>query len=237
MKSKALRAMGVITFAVTITSCGQAVKDAGGAELMGHSTSNRRAIAEVVSHAKAGTYARSNQYYGYDRTRLVPGMRVMFSASYGAGGGEAGQARGVLVQGENGDLYFKPEANTTTQLMLAPGQTFEQNRGSSLWNISQYLELVNQVAFNDGLTKSGAPGETYTKVGAALVDFTGGTASRQVTYQDVLELNFVKGERGIQSKVDAFYSKATGAVAMEFRETGLAAGTFKLYIADNAGSR
>src|SRR5690606_18266556 len=93
--------MGVLMLAAIFQGCGpRAMEDGSGSEMLAISVSKRRPIAEVQSIYKAGTYARSNDYYGYATNMLKPGMKVMFSADYGANGGEAGQSRGVLVQGE-----------------------------------------------------------------------------------------------------------------------------------------
>ena len=206
-----------------------------GGELLAIDVSNRRPITEVASPARAGEYAKGNAYYGYASNMLKPGMKVLFSASYGATGGEAGQSRGVLVAGDNGDLFYKQESNTTSQLLLAPGLPFRSNgggSGTSLWNMTEYVNLVNRVAFGEA-SKSGASTEVYTQTSAWKVDFRGGTAGRQVSYADAMELSLEKKNPDSVSNVSLYFAQNIGAVAMEFRETGTTGGTFKIYIGDS----
>jgi len=225
----------IMSGSVQLVGCGNVVNEDGtDSGLLAINVSNRRPITEVASAPAAGQYARSNSYYGYSTNMLRAGMKVLFSASYGANGGEAGQARGVLVAGDNGGLFYKQETNTTTQLLLAPGLPFRTNGGSagtSLWNLSEYVDLVNRVSFAEQ-SRAGATTDVYSQVGAYKVDFDGGTAGRQVRYSDAMELTLQKKNRDSVSNVSIYFAQQIGAVALEFRETGAVGGTFKLYIGD-----
>jgi hypothetical protein len=227
--------MGTLAL-LTFVGCAPAEEGADfGGDLLAIDVSNRRPIAEVASPARAGEYAKGNAYYGYAANMLKPGMKVLFSASYGAAGGEAGQSRGVLVEGENGDLFYKQESNTTTQLLLAPGLPFRSSggaSGTSLWNLTEYVNLVNQVAFGEA-SKAGSPTEVYAQTSAWKVDFKGGTAGRQVSYADAMELSLEKKNPDSVSNVSLYFAQNIGAVAMEFRETGAPGGTFKIYIGES----
>ena len=130
--------MWTMPLAMLTASCGVREQGAADSALAGINVGNRRPIAEVQSAVTAGHYAVNKGYYNTsDTTLLREGMAVLFSASYGSGGGEAGQARGVLVRcdsfrgvagavkWQDGDLCFKPQANTTMQLLLAPGQEMQ----------------------------------------------------------------------------------------------------------------
>jgi hypothetical protein len=232
---------GLLALAALAHGCGpKALEEGGGSELLAITVSNRRPIAEVENFYKAGSYARTHDYYGYAANMLRPGMKVMFSASYGSGGGEAGQSRGVLVQGEDGGLYYKQQQNTTTQLLLPPGLSFRSSGGSStsLWEMKSYLDLINRVAFAEASygDEAGQGTEVYSALSAYTVDFEGGTAGSAVSYQDAMELKLEKENRGSRSNVSVYFAKGVGAVALEFRETGSVGGTFKVYIGDQ-GSR
>lgn len=198
------------------------------------SVSNRRPIAEVSSPSHAGTYAKANNYYGYSANQLKAGMKVLFSASYGSDGGEAGQSRGVLVE-KNGGLYYKQLDNTTTQLLLPPGLSFDGgSSGTSLWEMKNYLDLINRVAFSEA--SHGPSKDVYTKLSAYAVDFEGGTANSSVGYKDSLELKLEKSNEDSRSNVSVYFAKGVGAVALEFRETGAVGGTFKIYIGDKVSA-
>lgn len=182
----------------------------------GSSVSNRRAIASISDFTQARTYANEGSYLAPTLNALKPGMSVLFSASYGIGG-EAGQARGVLVE-ENNGLHYKQLANPTGQLMLPPGT----------WEMTSYIDLINRISF-------ASQGPVYGGLAASLVDFRGGTAGRSVEYKDVLELTLALDSYGdAKSQVSVYYAKGIGPVGMEFREASSPGGTFKVYIGDLA---
>lgn len=145
--------------------------------------SNRRKVDAVNSLAEAGVYAQAGEYVV---NQLKAGMEVMFSASYGVGG-EAGQARGVLVE-RDGGLYYKQLDNPTSQLLLPPGLRFNGDSAVSKWEMRSYIELVNKTALAFGYATGVAPKPQYASIAASLVDFDGGTAGRTVKYKDALEL-------------------------------------------------
>ena len=152
----------------------------------------------------------------------------MFSASYGSEGGEAGQAKGRLVAGANGDLFFKLEENPTNQLLYAPGlATFT---GVSLFNLTKYADLINRVSFaeNGGTERSGKA--VYESASASVVDFQGGTAGASASYSDTMELVLKRKNHDSISETKVYFAKGVGPVALEFREGGLVGGTFKTYI-------
>lgn len=221
--------------ALLSTACGRRLGEGDDASSpLAINVSNRRAITEVTSPTHAGTYAKSNNYYGYAANQLRAGMKMMFSVSYGASGGEAGQSRGVLVE-KDGGLFYEQQDNPTNQLLLPPGLTFNNGSdGVSLWDMRAYLDLINRVAFSE----SGAHGETpakdvYAQVSAYQVDFEGGTAGRTVDYKDAMELKLEKSNPdSSKSNVSVYFAKGVGAVALEFRETGMVGGTFKIYVGD-----
>lgn len=225
--------LGASTFLAT--ACGQRFSEEESVSTpLAINVSNRRAIAEVTSPTHAGTYAKSNNYYGYAANQLKAGMKVMFSASYGASGGEAGQSRGVLVE-KNGGLFYEQQDNTTNQLLLPPGLPFNNgSNGVSLWDMRAYLDLINRVAFSEATSYGEAPNkDVYAQVSAYQVDFEGGTAGRTVDYKDAMELKLEKGNPdNSKSNVSVYFAKGVGAVALEFRESGLVGGTFKIYVGD-----
>ncbi len=222
--------MTVLIAALTAAGCAKQ-KPAAGADLMSIDVSNRRSIAEVVSAPTAGTYAKSNSYYGYQVNQLKAGMTVLFSASYGADGGEAGQSRGVLVTGKDGGLYYKQRDNTTSQLLLPPGLSLDGQGDVSLWEMRSYLDLINRVAFNES-QRAASETDVYKSVSAYKVDFEGGTASASVSYKDAMELKLEKSNADSVSNVSLYFAKSVGSVALEFRETGAVGGTFKIYIGE-----
>jgi hypothetical protein len=182
-------------------------------------------VLQTVSELRS--YAAQKDYY-YS-VNLKEGMRVLYSASYGVGG-EAGQAHGTIVQ-KDGKFWFKQKGNPTGQLLLPPGMTFNSSADHSLWDIGEYLELVNRVAFSDPNQVSKTANDVYGRPDAATVDFEGGTAGSTVTYTDALEVVFKKQ---VASRSDSewkvYYARGIGPVALEFRENQTPAGTFKLYI-------
>lgn len=172
-------------------------------------------------------YASTNNYYF--GVNLRAGMKVLYSASYGVGG-EAGQARGIIVE-RDGKFWFKQQANPTGQLLLPPGLPFNTDNEHSLWDMGAYLDLVNRVAFSDPNKASHTANDVYGNPVAALVDFKGGTAGSSVTYTDALEVVFAKSIKN-RSKSDlrVYYAKGVGPVAIEFREDMTPTGTFKFYL-------
>lgn len=224
-------AFALVGLALVLTSgCGNrqssAEDDSG---LLEMTTSNRRPISEATSSRGAGQYARANAYAG--AANLREGMRLMFSASYGGSGGEAGQARGRLVKSANGDFYFKMEANPTNQLLYAPGLP-QFGGGVSLWNITKYVDLINKVSFADAGGTRGDGEAVYGQVSGAIVDFKGGTAGGTASHSDTLELVLKARSGETSSETKVYYAKGVGPVALEFRETGLVGGTFKMYIGE-----
>jgi hypothetical protein len=229
---------GAVLAATALLGCGQRPAAEGGSAPLEMTVSNRRPISEASDFTRAGLYARSNNYYGYAANLLKPGMRVMYSASYGASGQEAGQSRGTLEQGADGGLYFRQEDNTTSQMMLPPGLAWDNGgEGVSLWEMKSYLDLINRVAFAEA-SAARAPGETpnagpavYSALSAYQVDFEGGTAGQTVDYRDAMELTLQKSPgNGTKSDVSVYFAKGIGAVALEFKESGSVGGTFKIYI-------
>lgn len=188
--------------------------------------SNRKPVPlQTVSELRS--YAATKDYY-YS-VNLQEGMRVLYSASYGVGG-EAGQAHGTIVK-KDGHFWFKQKSNPTGQLLLPPGLTLNSNADHSLWDIGEYLELVNRVAFSDPNQVSKTANDVYGKPDAALVDFDGGTAGKTVTYKDALEVVFKKSVKNrSDSEMKVYYARGIGPVALEFRENSTPSGTFKLYI-------
>lgn len=173
------------------------------------------------------TYASDNAYYL--TVNIRPGMKVLYSASYGMGG-EAGQASGTIVE-KNGRFWFKQQNNPTSQLMLPPGMPFNSSVEHSLWDVGDYLRLVNRVSFSDPNEASMTANDVYGSPAAALVDFKGGTAGGSVTYKDALEVVFNKTiANRSSSDLRVYYAKGIGPVALEFRENATPSGTFKMYL-------
>ncbi len=176
------------------------------------------------------TYASTNNYYF--GINLRHGQRVMYSVSYGTQG-EAGQARGVVIE-KDGRFWFKQQANPTGQLLLPPGQVINSNNEHSMWDIGSYMELVNRVAFSAPSANYHTANDVYsTAPEAALVDFTGGTAGQSVHYKGALEVVFKHSVSGrSKSEWKAYYSKGIGPVALEFREDKSPSGVFKFYLGE-----
>jgi|GEM_PF-2650444 len=217
----------VLLLAASFTGCGRpnaALEDSSG--MLQIDVSNRRPISEGSSSQGAGQYARANSYYSANN--LKAGMPVMFSASYGGEGGEAGQAKGRLVSGANGDLFFKLEDNPTNQLLYAPG--LAEMSGVSLFNLTKYADLINRVSFAEagGTDRSGQA--VYESASASVVDFRGGTAGSSASYSDTMELVLKRKNRDSSSETKVYFAKGVGPVALEFREGGMVGGTFKIYI-------
>jgi len=226
--TKLSRAILPAVLAVTaLAGCGRpnaGLEDSSG--MLEINVSNRRPIAEAASSMGAGQYARSHSYY--NANNLKAGMPVMFSASYGSQGGEAGQAKGRLVAGANGDLFFKLEDNPTNQLLYAPG--LAKMSGVSLFNLTQYADLINRVSFAEagGTDRSGQA--VYESASGSVVDFRGGTAGSSTSYSDTMELVLKRKNRDSSSETKVYFAKGVGPVALEFREGGAVGGTFKIYI-------
>jgi len=71
------------------------------------------------------------------------------------------------------------------------------------------------------------------KTGENINFFRGGTAGKQVTYNDALEVALNRAsDRGTYSNVKVYYAKGTGPVALEFRENSQPTGTFKFYLGE-----
>ncbi len=208
------------------------------------SVSDRKPVTDIKDYLTARSYAKTNSYYTEVDTclgTLKPGMSVAFSTSYGANGGEAGQSRGVLVE-KNGSLYYQQKENTTKQLLLPPGDGSHVNGvirsgGVSDWDVVAFSKLACKVAFADQLPRSytGADMPVYERIGASVVNFTGGTAGKQVSYSNALELQLKKtnADRS-ESNVSIYFAKDTGAVALEFKESGMVGGTAKVYLGGDA---
>ncbi len=189
----------------------------------------KRTPVPLQTASELRSYASQKSYY-YS-VNLKEGMRVLYSASYGVGG-EAGQASGTIVR-DGGRFWFKQKNNPTGQLLLPPGMTLNSNAAHSLWDIGEYLELVNRVAFSDPNQVSKTANEVYGKPEAATVDFEGGTAGASVTYTDALEVVFKKQVANrSDSEMKVYYARGIGPVAVEFRENLTPAGTFKIYIGE-----
>jgi hypothetical protein len=182
---------------------------------------NRRPLV-LSDDNTLNNFAHSQNYYL--NVNLHEGMRVSFSASYGVGG-EAAQARGTLVQ-QNGKFLFRQEANPGGNLLLPPGLAFNSGSGISLWDIGAYMDLINRVAFDTG----GDHDALYDGTAAALVDFTGGTASTSFSYTDAMEVRLHKNLNGATSNFQAYYAKGTGPVALTFEEDTVPAGNFQFYL-------
>jgi hypothetical protein len=190
---------------------------------------SKRTPVDVKSMLGLRTYASDSGYYF--SVHLHEGMRVAYSASYGVGG-EAAQARGVIVE-KDGHFYFKQSANPSMNLLLPPGSN-GNGGGVSLWDIGAYMDLVNRVAFSDPNKASKTANDVYEATPQAfVVDFEGGTAGESVKYKDALEVSFSRsvGNRS-DSKLSVYYAKGIGPVALEFRENMLPAGTFKFYVGE-----
>jgi hypothetical protein len=224
-----------LSAASVVTACGARMAEGDDVSSpLAINVSNRRAISEVTSPTHAGTYAKSHDYYSYAANQLKAGMKVMFSVSYGSSGGEAGQARGVLVD-KDGGLFFEQQENTTNQMLLPPGLAWDNGSdGVSLWDMRGYLDLINRVAFSEATAYGDAPNkDVYAQTSAYQVDFEGGTAGGSVGYKDAMELKLEKSNPdSSKSNVSVYFAKGVGAVALEFRETGSVGGTFKLYVGD-----
>ena len=186
----------------------------------------RERIGSIADFDQVKVYASTNSYYHVPNLRA--GMPVFFSASYGVGG-EAGQARGVLVE-KDGKLFFKQTGNPTNQLLLAPGNPFNGNQDASLWDMEAYVKLINRVAFSDPNEVSRTATDVYPTAGLDVykVDFKGGTAGGTVDYKDALEVGMKLQESGTDVKL--YYAQGIGPVALEFRERSSPDGTFKVYI-------
>jgi len=120
------------------------------------------------------------------------------------------------------------------QLLLPPG--LPHNGGASgrrsLWEMNSYLHLINRIVFGEAQSSASHRKQAvYAADAGYLVDFTGGTAGRNASYKDAMEIKLEKQNRGSsKSNVSVYFAKGTGAVALEFRETGSVGGTFKMYI-------
>jgi hypothetical protein len=236
---RALPLFAVLAATLALPACARPEKADAASSPLSIDVGNRRKIEALAGPGGAATYAKENQYYAFAANRLKAGMTVMFSASYGAGGGEAGQSRGKLVE-KDGGLYYRQEENPTLQLLLPPGLAFASSAtGTSLWEMRSYLDLINRVAFNDApkyaSDSSAAASNVYADLSAFTVDFDGGTASSSVAYKDALELKLTRANRDdSRSDLSVYFARGVGAVALEFRETGPVGGTFKVYIGDEA---
>ncbi|MBY0369881.1 hypothetical protein K2X33_04290 [bacterium] len=175
-------------------------------------------------------YANTNNYYL--AVNLRAGMRVLYSASYGVGN-EAGQAAGTLVE-KDGSFFFKQSSNPTNQLLLPPGLPFNSGTDVSLWDVGAYMELINRVAFSDPNTSSRTNNNVYSAIRSAnIVDFKGGTAGASVTYKDALEVNYNhQVATRSDSNLKIYYARGIGPVALEFRESMVPSGTFKIYVGE-----
>lgn len=152
---------------------------------------------------------------------------VMFSASYGIGG-EAGQASGTVVA-RDGGFWFEPGRNPTSQLLLAPGESFDGGGGSS-WELGAYLQLAGRVAASS-LAHAGDGFDLYQDAKASLVSFTGGTAGKSVRYDDALEVALKsRNAAGVETETLVYAVPGKGPVALELREGGAVGGTFKVYV-------
>lgn len=243
-KSKLIVMMALLGTAMSVGCAKPANQWASASEPLGLTVSNRRPIAGVTTIVSAGQYAASNNYHNFNAVgTIAEGMNVLFSASYGSDGGEAGQARGVVVKCDSlqgiggvkfpeGHLCFQPQENTTSQLLLAPGQSWGNGPSEgALWDLTAYQFLFNQVSLADQRAYTPATNDIWNQVDAYQVDFVGGTAGQQVTYQDSFELNLQKqNPDSSSSKVSAYYAKDMGLVAYDFRETGAVGGTVKVFI-------
>lgn len=234
--SRCARFMSWATFTALVglgSACAPNKAQETGSEALAINVSNRRPLSNVKNPTGASHYAQANNYYSYAANQLKAGMPVMFSASYGANGREAGQSRGVLVE-KDGSLYYQQIETTTMQLLLPPGLTHNDRNQASLWDMKAYMDLVNRVAFAESAVERTAGGATpvYTATDASLVDFEGGTAGAQVAYRDAMELRLERSSRDVASNVSVYFAKGVGPVALEFRETGAVGGTFKIYIGD-----
>lgn len=190
---------------------------------------SKRVPVNVESYTMLRTYANNNDYYF--SVKLKEGMKVYYSASYGVGG-EAGQAEGVIVE-RNGKFLFKQRSNPTSQLLLPPGLPFNSSDKTSMWDVGQYMELINRVAFSEPNSASKSATLVYAKPAAAIVDFVGGTAGKSVSYKDALEVVFTKtGMSRAKAESKFYYSKGIGPVALEFREDSSVGGTFKFYLGE-----
>ncbi len=223
--------IGLALLAATATGYGDVVNpiDASGApQPVKIDVTNRKPVV-LQTASELRSYAAQNSYY-YS-VNLKEGMRVLYSASYGVGG-EAGQASGTIVKKE-GRFWFKQKENPTGQLLLPPGMTLNSNADHSLWDIGEYLELVNRVAFSDPNQVSKTANEVYGRPEAAIVDFQGGTASKTVSYKEAMEVVFKKATANrSDSEMKVYYARGVGPVAVEFRENMTPAGTFKIYIGE-----
>jgi len=219
-----------------VQGCGPVSEhEQGSSGLMATSISNPRPVNDISDYLAAATYARSAGYLK-DATGYQPGDEVYYAISYGAAGAETGQGRGVLVEGENGGLFFRQTGNPTTQLTLAPGRPFNNgSNGTSLWEFRQYQQLINRIAFAGNTYQGRSPAHwqqpVYSQMGARKVDFRGGTAGRETNYRDVLEirLSATNPDRST-TNVKIYYAKGIGPISLEFTETGAVGGSFRMYV-------
>ena len=121
-----------------LSACGGSHNEDADSEVASVDITNRRPLADLRDFVAAGRYAHTHTY---DAQTLRAGMKVLFSASYGVGG-EAGQSRGVLVE-RGGKLFYQHESNPTSQLLLAPGQSFNGDSHESSWDMTNYFDCAS----------------------------------------------------------------------------------------------
>ena len=207
--------------------CGPALAPDTASEsgLLSISVSGRQQVS-IGSFADIQQYVQQNNYMGSGRANA--GERIAFSASYGSNGEEAGQAYGRVA----GSGRYSQEGNPTNQLLLAPGKAFDNgSSGESLWNQNDYIALINHVAMGTtpSFSLTGASGNFYDSVSAAVVDFNGGTAGQNFGESQALELTYTKRNRGSTSKFTVYYGKGKGPVAIKFTEDGAVGGSYQWF--------
>ena len=222
--------------AAAMSSC-TPKKKTPASQVLSMNVSGRQVKSELSNPAALMAFMKQNGYYS--TAIAAPGVRLFYSTSYetdqkSASSAEAGQANGVLQQGQGG-LFFSQAENVTTQALVPPGAGSRFGDGMSRWKFDGkdgYAQLLLDVATNQRARRPGGLHTGYQQMEVALVSFSGGTAGGQVQYSDTLEVSLTGG----QSKTEMYFAKGLGGVAVEFREDYMPAGTMKVYLQGTAPS-
>lgn len=229
MKCSYARFLEITIVAMFFVGCGvntPNIKEFGKGMSFAMDISNRKPISNAAN-TSASDIVNVGMRDHYAAVGIKEGAEVAFSAAYGTEG-EAGQSRGVVVR-QWGGLYYKPESNPTSQLLLPPGLPFNSSETVSRWELTGYATLAKTIAFGQNSYTNGKH-TTYDNVSAAKVDFEAGTAGASFRYSDALEVVMSKESVGdTKSEVAMYFARDIGLVALEFRESGLVSGVFKVY--------